>query len=414
VVRHAPRALELAPEDDHLARGGAAGLLGLAFWTGGELEEAHRMWAEAVANLRRAGHLGDALGCTIALGDIRVVQGHLGDAMRTYEVALRLAAEQDAPALRGTADMHVGMAEVHRERGDLPAAREHLARSQELGEHAALPQNQYRWRVAMARLRQAEGDLDGAIGLLDEAERLYAGDFFPNVRPIAATRARVWVAQGRAGNALGWARERGLSDEDELSYMREYEHVTLARVLIAQRSVREAIGLLERLLRAADDGGRTGSVVEILVMLAIARQAQGDTRAALEQLERALMLAEPEGYVRVFVGEGPLMAALLEAAAKRRVTPQYARQLLAAFGEAEDRTPVQQGLVEPLSERELEVLRLLGTDLGGPDIARELVVSLNTVRTHTKNLYGKLGVNSRREAVRRAEELGLSSRARTR
>ena len=145
--------------------------------------------------------------------------------------------------------------------------RQHLLTSKELGEHAGLPQNPYRWRVAMARIREAEGDLDGALDLLDEAERLYVGDFSPNVRPVAALRARVWIAQGALGEALGWAREQGLSVEDDLSYLREFEHITLARVLLAQdtaeraeRVLAEATRLLERLLRAAEEGARTGSV----------------------------------------------------------------------------------------------------------------------------------------------------------
>ena len=163
--------------------------------------------------------------------------------------------------------MYVGMSELHREHNDLPAATQHLLRSQELGEHTGLPQNRYRWRVAMARIREAEGDLDGALDLLNEAERLYVGDFFPNVRPVAALKARVWVAQGELGEALGWARERGLSVADDLSYLREFEHITLARVLLAQytaeraeRSIQEATRLLERLLQAAEEGrGRAAS-----------------------------------------------------------------------------------------------------------------------------------------------------------
>ena len=118
--------------------------------------------------------------------------------------------------LRGTADMYVGMSELYRERNDLHAATQHLLRSKELGELAGLPQNRYRWCVAMARIREAQGDLDGALDLLYEAERLYVGDFFPNVRPVAASVTRVWVAQGRLGEALGWAREQGLSVEDDL------------------------------------------------------------------------------------------------------------------------------------------------------------------------------------------------------
>jgi LuxR family maltose regulon positive regulatory protein len=167
------------------------------------------------------------------------------------------------------------------------------------------------------------------------------------------------------------------------------------------------MGLLERLLQAAEEGERAGSVIEILVLQALAHYVQGDIPAALVPLSRALTLAEPEGYVRMFVDEGPPMAVLLEEAAKHRIAPNYVRQLLTATGSASDRTPVTQVLIEPLSERELEVLRLLGTDLNGPEIARELVVSLNTMHTHTKNIYSKLGVNNRRAAVRRAEELNL-------
>ena len=233
-VRHARRALELSPADEHLGRASAAALMGLAFWASGDLEAGYSGYAECMAGLRRAGHIADTFGCAIALADIRRTQGRLGEAMRTYEQALQRAPQQGGPVLRGTADMYVGMSEVHRERDDVPAATQQLLRSQDLGEHIGLPQNRYRWRVAMARIREAEGDLGGALDLLNEAERLYVGDFFPNVRPVPALRARVRVAQGELGEALGWARERGLSVDDDLSYLREFEHITLARVLLAR------------------------------------------------------------------------------------------------------------------------------------------------------------------------------------
>ena len=168
--------------------------------------------------------------------------------------------------------------------------------------------------------------------------------------------------------------------------------------------------MLERLRLAAEEGGRTGSVIEILVLQALALRMRDDARAALPPLERALALAEPEGYVRMFVDEGRAMASLLDAAEQHGIAHDYVRRLQNALSGTEQRTPTAQGLVDPLSQRELDVLRLLGTDLGGPDIARELVLSLNTVRTHTRNIYAKLGVNSRRAAVRRAEELDLLSR----
>jgi LuxR family transcriptional regulator, maltose regulon positive regulatory protein len=416
-VRHARRTLDLALTEDHGVRAGAAGFLGLAFWTSGDLEAAHPAWAQCAAGLRRSGQIADIFGCAIAMADIRLVQGRLGEAMRTYDQALQRASEQDGPVLRGTADMYVGMSEVHRERGDLQAATQQLLRSQELGEYNGLPQNPYRWRVAMARIRQAEGDLGGALDLLNEAERLYVGDFFPNVRPVPALKARVWIAQGRLGEVLGWAREQGLSVDDDLSYLREFEHITLARMLLAryqdERYPHQAALLLDRLLLAAEVGERTGRVIEILVLQALTHQRLGDIPAALACLERAVTLAEPEDYVRVFADEGPPMASLLRALAKQGTAGNYVRRLL-TVGETGYDGPVQQALIEPLSERELDVLRLLGTELDGPAIARELMVSLHTVRTHTKHIYAKLAVTNRRSAVRRAQELDLVSRPRNR
>ena len=421
-VKHGRRALELSPAENHLARASASGLLGLAFWSSGDLEAGHSAYVDCLAGLRRVGYVADTFGCAIALADIRLAQGRLGEAMRTYERALQLGHDEGGSVLRGTADMFVGMSQIHRERDDLPAAGEALRRSQDLGEHNGLPQNPYRWRVAMAGIREAEGDLAGALDLLDQAERRYVSDYFPEVRPVPALRARVQVAQGDLAGALGWARDRGLSVDDDLSYLSEFEHITLARMLLAQHTttraesmVNDAVRLLERLLRAAVVGGRTGSVIEIGVLQALTHQARSDMSAALASLQHALTLAEPEGYVRIFVDEGLPMASLLRAAAKQSIAPGYVRRLLAALNKTGASTPVDQHqLIEPLSERELDVLRLLGSDLDGPDIARELIVSLNTVRTHTKSIYTKLGVNSRRAAVRRAKELGLSLRGRGR
>jgi LuxR family transcriptional regulator, maltose regulon positive regulatory protein len=357
----------------------------------------------------------------VTLADLRIAQGRLREAMRLYEQGLQRAIEHRVPALRGAADMHVGMSQLRYERNDLEAALQHVQTSRDLGMPAGFPQNEYRWRVALARIRQAQGDMGGALDLLNEAERLYAGDFAPNVRPVSALRARVWVALGRRDEALGWVGERGLSAGDDLSYLREFEHITLARVLLASYvaeraddALDDATRLLENLRQAAEEGKRTGSLLEILILQALAHQARGDIPAALAALRWALTLAEPEGYVRLFVDEGPPMAALLRAAAKQGSHRSHVGRLLAAINPTERTQPAQPGLIEPLSERELDVLRLLGTDLDGPDIARRLIVSLNTVRTHTNHVYAKLGVNNRRAAVRRARELGLLSRTRER
>ncbi len=413
-VMYARQALELTPEEDHVRRVQATALLGLTYWASGDLEAADRSFADLTMNMLMTGNIVAAIGTTYVLADIRVALGRLHEAVSTYEQSMQFATDQGEPTPLGTADLYRGMSEIHREWGDLETAERHLMTSKKLGEQAALTDWQYRLCVARARMKQTQGDLDGALDLLDKAERLHIRNPLPDVRPVAALKTRVWIAQGRLAEALGWVRERGLSVDDDLSYLREFEHVTLARLLIArdkrdgeERSTRETMELLERLLHAAEQGGRTGSVIEILVLQALAHHAQGDIPRALDPLERALALAEPEGYVRIFLDEGPPMAELLREAAKHGTAPNYVRELRAAFGKAEGQRSANQLLVERLSKRELEVLGLLRTELNGPEIARELVVSLATIRTHTQNIYSKLGVNNRRAAVRRAEELDL-------
>jgi LuxR family maltose regulon positive regulatory protein len=438
-MKYARQVLGLVPEDDHLLRGPAMALLGLASWASGDLGAAHRAFADGMASVQMAGNISDAISGTIALADIRIAQGRLREAMRTYKRALQEAMTQGKSVLRGTADLYVGMSELYREQNDLDAATQHLLRSKEMGERTGFPQNRSRWCIALARIREAEGDLDGTLDLLHEAERLYMRDFFPNVRPVAALVARVWVTQGRLGEALGWAREQSLDISDDLSYLREFEHITLVRVLLArfqsdrtEHFLLEAMELLERLLQAAEEGERTGSSIEILILQALAYQMQGDISAALVPLERALMLAEPEGYVRIFVDEGPPMAVLLARlheharkrprAALKNVPLVYIEQILALLrGER-----VQEGispattsspsapaparpLLDPLTQRELEVLRLIAAGLSNRAIAARLVLAVSTVKSYVNTIYSKLQVESRTQAVARASALHLLS-----
>ena len=408
-VAHAERVLDEVEPSDHLRRGSAAALLGLAQWTVGDLEPARSRYADAVRDFVEVGHLSDAFGCSLALADIHRAQGHLGAAMATFESGLRHARAH--PEVRGTADMHVGVSEVLLDRNELDGAARRLRAGAELGEQAGLPQHAHRWRVATARLYQARGDLDGAVALLDDAEHVYRGDFSPAVRPIPALRARVRLAQGDVDAAVRWASARGLTADDDLSYVQELEHITLARILLAQRTADRppdaAIALLRRLLGAAEGGHREGSAIEILVLLSLAHDACGDRPAASAAVGEALALAEPEGYVRVFLDEGPAMTALLRSVSSHGGAGEQARHVLASATRGGTTTSARGGPVDALSDRELDVLRLLRSDLGGPAIARELLVSLNTMRTHTKSIYRKLGVNTRRGAVRRAGELGL-------
>ncbi|MEY2592238.1 MAG: hypothetical protein QOJ67_4222, partial [Acidimicrobiaceae bacterium] len=393
-VAHARRVLAVAPDDDELENAAAHALLGLAAWSEGDLDSAFAAYTESIAGMRRIGHIADILGISISMADIRVAQGRLRDAQRLYEHGLQLVADHGTGPLRGIADMHVGLAEILRERDDREAAAEHLRRGQEL-ELFGTRQYPYRSRVVRAGLLLAEGDTAGCLALLEEAEQVYDTDFSPAVRPVSARRARTNVLQGDIDAARAWVRERGLSTDDELRYVTEFEHITLAIVRIndqpRQRELQQVSAMLDRLLADAEAGGRGSSVIEILAVQALAFDARGDTANALDALRRALALAEPEGYVRVFSFLGLKLQALREALTTGAVRPN----------------PHPAGLVDPLSDRELDVLRLLRSDLSGPDIARELTVSLNTLRTHTKNIYMKLAVNNRREAIRRADQLGI-------
>jgi len=417
-VKYARQALDLVPEDDQTRYIQATSLLGLAQYANGELAAAERSLADFTAYLRKIGDVQTLIGITFLLCDIRVGLGRLHEAESGYQQAIGLASSQGEPMPFGTADLYRGLAELAIEWGDLQAAAQHLLTARKLGEQSTLPGWPHRLCVSQARLLEARGEPAGALALLEEAERVYVRSPLPDVRPLPALKARIAIKLGRPVEPLGWARAQAIAVDDELRYMREFEHITLARLLIARAGVdgdrRAALSLLARLLQAAEEGGRNGSVIEILILQALAQQAQGNQTQAQGALERALALAEPEGYVWAFVNEGEALRRLIEKQTRHQGRPLsgYADRLLAAFaGPApaprSERAPLKAEGIEPLSERELEVLRLLRSELSGPEIARELTISLNTLRTHTKNIYGRLGVNSRRAAVRRAEELGL-------
>ncbi len=420
-VKYARQALELTPEADHIRYLQATSLLGLAEYTSGDLEAAERSLSEFCLNLQKTGEIPTLLGISFLLADIRVVLGRLKDAESIYQQSLRHTVSPGESTYIGSADLYRGLGELYIELDDLEAASKHLLTSQKLGEQTQSTDFHHRLCVSIARLKETQGDLDGALALLDEAERGYVRSPLPIVRPIAAMRVRIWLKQGKLADAKRWEGEHGLSADDELSFLREFEYITLARVLIAtgkndleSGSLDAAIRLLGRLLQVAETGGRMGSVIQILLLQALAYQAQDNLPRAFASLERAMSLAKPEGYIRIFVDEGEPMRSLIEKLSRNRDHPQrgYADKLLAAIAQPVDveksvNISKKTDMLDPLSERELDVLKLLRSELTGPEIAKQLIVSLNTFRTHTKNIFTKLGVNNRRAAVSRAEELDL-------
>ena len=419
-VKYAKQALENLPENDYIRRGTPAALLGLASWASGDLETADKAFAGAMTNYQMAGNILFAITGTYVLANIRITLGRLRQAFDVYQQSLQLAAGQDRFVRWGTADLYTGLSELFREQNKLDEAAEHLAKSKELGEQAKLPRWYFRWCIAQARVNEALGDLNGALDLLDEAERNYVRGPVPDVRPISALKTRVWIAQNRLDKASAWAREQALSANDEISYLREFEHITLVRLLIAlykseqkDKFVGEAVKLLDRLLEAAEEGARMGSVIEILILMALAYEAQGEITAALKPLERALTLAEPEGYVRIFIDEGAPISRLLSKATDHGIFPSYVDKLLAVSDakkqqdEDGSNLPSSQSLIEPLSERELEILELIAQGLSNRQISERLFLAMPTVKGHNRNIFGKLQVKRRTEAVARARELDL-------
>jgi LuxR family maltose regulon positive regulatory protein len=302
---------------------------------------------------------------------------------------------------------------------------EHLAKARELGNQTTLVDWSYRWRVAQARLRDSDGDLDTALDLLDEAKRVYVKNPMPDTRPIDALKAAVYLKQGRLDKALAWVRERGLSASDEITYLNEFEHLILARVLIAEAqlshtadSMIQSVGLLERLRNASEAQRRMGSLIEILAALSLGYQAQGNPPQARAALAQALELAQPEGYVRIFVDHGEPMRLLIEdcrSMIEHRLLA-YLDRLSIGFskgiipnGSSQSKISHPQSAILPesLSERELEVLRLIAKGLSNSEISQRLVLALSTVKGHNLRIFGKLQVQNRTEAVARARELGL-------
>lgn len=438
-VKYAELALQLIPEGDLFRRAQATIMLEVTHWTTGDLESARSALGDWMNSMQKAGNFVFVVASAFALADILIAQGHLREAVKTNQQAIQLAAEHGKDEQHITAHHYLGLAMLYHEMGEDAAAAEQLQKAREMGVQTTLVDWSYRWHLAQARLKESGGDLEAALVLLDEAKLVYVKTPIPDTRPIESLKAKVYLKQGRLALAQDWARARGLSADDEISYLGEFEHLTLARVLLAgyqsrqgRSSFLQAIGLLERLLKAAEGQRRIGSVIEILVVQALAHQSQGNLPLALASLERALALAEPEGYLRLFVDEGePVRLLLLDL--RSRIEKQssgqghallvYIEKLLSAFERAVEKQsptypkkleligpevrPAKDMLVEPLSERELEVLRLVAQGFTNSEISQRLVLALSTIKGHNLRIFGKLQAKNRSEAVCRARELGL-------
>jgi ATP/maltotriose-dependent transcriptional regulator MalT len=398
--------------------------LALADRLRGRLDDAERGFLSSLAGWRAVGERSSAVSVCDYLGQVHLAQGRLDAALATYQLALEIAAGPGQPTLPAAGIAYTGMAEVAYQRDELDAALRHvtegIARLRPASYTAPLAAGLTR----LSRIRQATGDAAGALEAIDEAERVAPSSAVGGlVNPAPAQRARLLLAQGNVAAATHWIQQRGLSPEDEPGYPQELEYLVLARILVAQKRPREGLALLDRLLAPAAAQDRTGSVIEIQAVRALAQAASGDEPAAVITLADALTLASPQGNVRVFADEGSPMRHLV----RRIVVAHRAGQpsirgipftYLARLVQAIDANPAMGGstpntaigavdLVDPLTGRELEVLAMLAVGTPNQAIAEQLFVTLFTVKKHVSHILGKLGAANRTEAVARARELGL-------
>jgi ATP/maltotriose-dependent transcriptional regulator MalT len=424
-IEFASRALAEAGEDEWMLVSNARGYLGLAEWLRGRLVDAERALSSSIGQWRAAGQRYLAARGAHHLGQVQRAQGRLDAALETYRQALRVTAAPGRRSLPGAGIAHVGMAEVAYQRDELDAALGHVTEGIAGCRQLAYTQPLAVGLATLAWIRQASGDPAGALEAMKEAERAGAGAGVTSLfDPVPASRARLLLAQGDVTKAARWAKQEGVCADDMPDYPHEPVHLVLARVLLAQDQPGQALSLLDRLHAAATVQGRTGSVIEIQALQALARAASGDEDGAVAVLAGALTLACSQGYVRVFADEGAPMGTLLGRLVATQRTGQttadavplgYLARLLRAFG-AKHNVPRPgwsrgsvPGIVEPLTGRELEVLRLLAAGRSNQRIAEELVVTLDTVKKHVSRVLDKLGAANRTEAVARARELGLLS-----
>jgi LuxR family maltose regulon positive regulatory protein len=404
------QALAYLPPENLLLRSMATQVQGFTYRLQGEVTQARRVLAEASTLSQTAGNLTFAIFALSDLAEVQVMQGQLRQAAQTFQRIMNLASEHRAWPFPPTGTAYVGMGNLLREWNELDTAVQHLRKGIELSQQGGYVGVASLGYLILAQVKQAQGETGSAFDLLRQAEKLIGPTGSHRLRTrVALTRAWLWLRQGEVTAAGQWARDYEQSQAGGLSspaYQRQVEQTTLARVRLAQGQ--PDITLLAQLLQTAEAAGWQQNVLELLVLQALALEAQGETAKALAVLKRALTLAEPEGYIRLFIDEGAPMAKLLRLVVAQGILPTYVGQLQASFMPAiSEKALSRQALIDPLTERELSVLQFMAAGLSNQEIADELVLALGTVARYTNNIFTKLNVRNRTQAIARAQALGL-------
>ncbi|MCA9969341.1 MAG: hypothetical protein KC425_03950 [Anaerolineales bacterium] len=393
IIAQSRRALALLHPDNAPMRTTTTWTLGYAYQLQGNRPAAREAYAETIAQSQKSGNIMTEIAATTCVGQIQETENQAHQAAASFQRILQLVGDPPWPA---ACEACVGLARLHYQWNDLAAAERYGRQGLALAGQLQNVDTPAACGVLLARVKLAQEDTAGALTTLAAAEQFARQQHFGHwIGEITAVRIQICLQQGNPAAAVQLAETHDLP-------------ISQARVHLAQGEPHAALAVLAPVRRQAEAHAWADARLQALVLQALAHAAVGEGEQAVRQLDEALALAAPGGLIRVFVDEGPEMAALLREAVQRGATSEFTQQVLAALGETAVSAPqTLQLLPDPLSERELEVLRLLTTALSGPEIARELMVSVNTLRTHTKNIYSKLGVRSRRTAVRRAADLDL-------
>ncbi|MEW6130748.1 MAG: LuxR C-terminal-related transcriptional regulator [Acidobacteriota bacterium] len=396
------RALEYLHPDSMITRATAYWTMGAAHFFSQDRGAARRAFTEAISLSQESGDIFTAILATVGLGNVEAAENRLDEAAATYRRVLQMASEQPLQIVH---EAHLGLARVLYEWNDLDAAEQHARQGLDLAKQYDRVIDRFIiCEVFLARLKLARGDVAGAASVLAKADQSVRRHHFAHrAAEVAAAQVVTFLHQGNLAAAERLAKTRQLP-------------LSQSRVHLAREDASAALAVLEPLRRQAEAKGWQDERLKVMVLQSVAHHAHGEKDKALQLLSEALALAEPGGFVRLFVDEGKPMAHLLSEAAAHGMMPDYVAKLLAAFATETPKrndtsslppvTPVP-SLIEGLSQRELEVLRLIAQGLSNREISEQLFLALVTVKGHNQRIFGKLQVKNRTEAVARARELGL-------